>query len=314
MSAAVADGTMGRAAGRPAARPSWDRAPGEPRRIAYLYVLPALAMYAAFVLYPLGRGLWLSFHRWDGLTAPVWAGLENYRELFADPEIRGAFAHSAVLIVFYSILPVGLGLFLAATLSRIRVRGLSAFRTLLFLPQVIPMVVVAVSWRWIYAPAGPLNEGLRALGADGLATPWLGDFTLALPAVGLVGTWVLYGLTMVLFVAGVQKIPRSLYDAARVDGAGPVREFFAVTLPGLRGELVVAVALTMIAALRNFDLVYMLTQGGPGTATTVPALEVYRGAFQTGRVGTASAIGMALALVIFAVTFLVTRLGDRGER
>jgi raffinose/stachyose/melibiose transport system permease protein len=268
-------------------------------------------MYAAFVLYPLLRGLWLSFHEWDGLTSPEWVGLANYRELLADPEIRSAFVHSAILILFYSVLPVSLGLFLAVTLSRIRVRGLSLFRTLLFLPQVIPMVVVAVSWRWIYAPRGPLNAGLEAIGADGLARPWLGDFGLALPAVGLVGTWVLYGLTMVLFVAGVQKIPRSLYDAARVDGAGPVREFFAVTLPGLRGELVVAVALTMIAALRNFDLVYMLTSGGPGTSTVVPALEVYRGAFQTGRVGVASAIGMALSLVIFALTFGLTRLGER---
>ncbi len=291
-----------------------ERGPGEPRRIGYLYALPAFAMYAAFVLYPLGRGLWLSFHEWDGLTAPEWVGLENYQTLFADPQIREAFAHSAILVIFYSVLPVLLGLLLAATLSRIRVRGLSAFRVLLFLPQVIPMVVVAVSWRWIYAPSGPLNEGLRAVGAEGLARPWLGDFGLALPAVGLVGTWVLYGLTMVLFVAGVQKIPRSLYDAARVDGAGPVREFFAVTLPGIRGELVVAIALTMIAALRNFDLVYMLTQGGPGTSTSVPALEVYRGAFQTGQVGIAAAIGMSLALVIFTAAFLVTRFGERGER
>jgi raffinose/stachyose/melibiose transport system permease protein len=191
--------------------------PGEPRRIGYLFVLPALAVYAAFVLWPFGRAVWLSLHQWDGLLPKTWVGLDNYREIVESGPLRSAFAHSLVLIVFYSVIPVTLGLVLAAALSRARIRGQAAFRTILFLPVVMPMVVVAVIWRMIYAPQdGSLNEFLRAVGLDSLTRPWLGDFGLALPAVGIIGTWVMMGLALVLFMAGVQRIPQSLYDAARV--------------------------------------------------------------------------------------------------
>ena len=119
---------------------------------------------------------------------------------------------------------------------------------------------------------------------------------------------------MVLLMAGVQKIPQSLFDAARVDGAGPVREFFAVTLPALRGEIAVALTLTTIAALRNFDLIYITTKGGPGDATSVPAFQVYDRAFQTGQVGSAAAIGISLTLVIFLISFAINRIAERGGR
>jgi raffinose/stachyose/melibiose transport system permease protein len=290
------------------------RPPGEPRRIGYLFLLPAFTIYVLFVLAPLGHTIWLSLHTWDGLTPMTWAGLDNYREIVRDPALRGAFGHALVLIVFYAVIPVCLGLILVAALSRARVRGEAGFRTVLFLPQVVPLVVVAVIWRMIYEPQnGPLNELLRRVGLGSLARPWLGDFTWALPAVGLVGTWVMSGLALVLFMAGVQKIPQSLYDAARVDGAGPVREFFAVTLPNLRGELAVALTLTTIAALRNFDLVYLTTQGGPGDSTSVPAFQVYTRAFQVGQVGSAAAVGFTLACVIFLLSFLITRIADRGR-
>lgn len=290
-------------------------APGESAWSPYLYVLPALLVYGLFVLAPLGHSAWLSFFTWDGITDPSWNGLGNYRALVTDGEIRGAFLHSLALIVFYSLLPVSIGLLLAASLSRARVRGLTIFRTLLFLPQVIPMVVVAVAWRWIYAPqSGLLNEILRGVGLGNAARPWLGDFTWALPSIGFVGSWVQYGLAMVLFMAGVQKIPLSLYEAARIDGAGAIREFFAVTLPALRYEIAVATVLTMIAALRNFDLIYLTTQGGPGNATMVPAMEVYRRAFQTGAVGSSAAIGVALALVILSMTLLINRIAERTAR
>ena len=289
------------------------RPPGEPRRVAYLFLLPALVVYVAFVLVPLGHTIWISLHTWDGLTPMTWAGLSNYRQIAEDPELRGAFEHAFVLILFYAVIPVCLGLVLVAALSRARVRGQAAFRTVLFLPQVIPMVVVAVIWRMIYAPSnGPLNEVLRGAGLGSLARPWLGDFGWALPAVGLVGTWVMSGLALVLFMAGVQKIPQSLYDAARVDGAGPLREFLAVTLPNLRGEIAVALTLTTIAALRNFDLVYLTTQGGPGNTTSVPAYQVYTRAFQVGQVGSAAAVGFTLACVIFVLSFLITRVAERG--
>lgn len=279
----------------------------------YLFVLPALAVFIAFVIVPLCQTVWLSFYQWNGLTPRQWVGLANYRALFADSELRDAFVHSAILIIFISILPVILGLALAAVLSYRRMRGMTFFRTILFFPQVLPLVVVGVIWDWLYQPDGPVNAALRAVGLGSVVRAWLGDFTWSLPAVGTIGTWVTYGFTMVLFIAGVQKIPTSLYDAAKVDGAGPVREFFAVTLPGLRGESVVAFTLTVIAALRTFDVIYVTTLGGPGTSTTVPSLQIYQMAFEYNEVGAAAAVSVALALIIVVVTFLILRRGDRSN-
>jgi raffinose/stachyose/melibiose transport system permease protein len=289
--------------------------PGEPRRIGYLYLAPGLVVFGAFVLVPLGHSFWLSLFEWDGITAGTWVGLDNYGDVVSDPALRRAFWHALVLIGFYALLPVAIGLLLAGLLARARVRGLALFRTVLFLPQVIAMVVVAVMWRMIYDPNnGALNELLRAVGLGSLAQSWLGDFDLALSSLGLVGTWVYYGLAMVLLTAGVQKIPPSLYDAARVDGAGMVREFFAVTLPALRGEIAVALTLTTIAALRNFDLVYITTRGGPGDATSVPAFQVYSRAFESGQVGSAAAVGLSLTAVIFALSLVINRVAERSGR
>jgi raffinose/stachyose/melibiose transport system permease protein len=287
------------------------RAPGEPRKVAYLYLAPAFLFYLAFAFGPLVYTTWLSLFDWDGLTVGEWVGLENYRTVLEDEDIRASFVHSFELIVFYAILPVCLGLFLASLLAHGRVRGVTFFRAVLFLPQTIATVVVAIAWVWIYAPEGPLNEGLRAIGLDSLTRGWLGDFSFALPALGLVGTWVTFGLCLVLFLAGLQKIPHSLYEAARVDGAGRVREFFAVTLPGLRGELAVALTLTIIVALRTFDLIYVSTAGGPGTSTTVPSVLVYQNAFANGRVGLAAAVAVVLTALIFVVAFAITRIVDR---
>ncbi len=288
-----------------------ERPAGEPRRVGYLYVLPGLALYAAFVLVPFGHTAWISLHAWDGITPMRWVGLDNYTTVLTDPQIRSAFAHAFALIVFYAAVPLLLGLVLAASLSRMRVRGITFFRAALFLPQVVALVSVGVVWRWILGPAGPLNEGLRSVGLDGVARPWLGDFGWSLPAVGLVGTWVMFGLAMILLIAGVQKIPSSLYDAVRVDGAGAVREFLVVTVPGLRNEIVVALVLTTTTALRSFDLVYVMTSGGPGTSTEVPSYRLYTAAFQSGQAGLGAAIGIVLAIAIFALAFAITRLGDR---
>jgi len=289
------------------------RPPGEPRRVAYVYLIPAFLFFGGFVLLPLVHSIWLSFFEWDGITPGTWVGLRNYADVISDGELRASFVHALILIFFYAVIPVVIGLVLAGSVARVEVRGLTFFRVILFLPQVIAMVVVAVMWRMIYDPGnGPLNQVLRSVGLSDLATSWLGDFNIALPAVGLIGTWVWYGLAMVLLTAGVQKIPHSLFDAARVDGAGPVREFFAVTLPALRGEIAVALTLTTIAALRNFDLIYLTTKGGPGHETTVPAFQVYNRAFMTGEVGSASAIGLTLVALIFLITFGITRVADRG--
>ncbi|QGH69957.1 carbohydrate ABC transporter permease [Pseudactinotalea sp. HY158] len=282
-----------------------------PRHLPYLYLAPGLVIFAAFVLYPLARSAQFSLYAWDGLGASTWVGLANYADLLADPVLRAAFGHAFVLIGFFSLVPLALGLALAAILTHGRVRGLGMFRTVVFLPQVIAMVVVAVAWRQIYAPDGTLNTALRAIGLDNLAIPWLGDYTWTLPAVGVVGTWVQLGLVTVLLMAGMAKLPKEMYEAARIDGAGPVREFFAMTAPNVRAEMAVALTLTIIAALKTFDLVYVTTGGGPGNSTTVPAYEVYTRAFREGAVGSAAAIAVTLAILIFGINLIVNKLVDR---
>lgn len=284
------------------------RAPGDPRAIGYLYILPALVVFVLFVLLPLFQSIRYSFYDWDGLSQATWAGFSNYVALFTDPALRGPFLHALVLLIFYALLPILIGLLLAAAMSRVRIRGLTVFRTVLFLPQVLAMVVVAVAWRWVYAPSGVLNQVLRLVGLGKLARSWLGDFTLALPAVGIAGTWVGFGVCMVLFLAGVQAIPRELYEAARLDGAGAVAEFRAVTLPALRPQIAVAATLTIVAGLRNFDLIYLTTSGGPGNRTAVPAYAVYHRAFETSQVSSAATVGVGLTVLIFFLTVTISRL------
>ncbi|MFL5927983.1 MAG: carbohydrate ABC transporter permease [Gaiellaceae bacterium] len=293
------------AAARP--RRTTGRAPGEPHRIAYLFLLPGALAYAVFTLFPVVQTVRLSFYDWDGITAKTWHGLGNYDELVHSSEIRAAFIHSFELILFYAVLSITIALFLTALMTHSRVRFLTFFRAVLFMPQTIATVVVAQAFTWIYAPIGPLNSFLRNVGAGSFAKVWLGDFTWALPAVGLIGTWISFGLVLILLLAGAQRIPPELYEAARVDGAGFFREFLAVTLPGIRNELLVAATLTTITALRNFDIVYNTTSGGPAGRTEVPSWLMFENAFQFHRVGLAAAIATVLTLVISAVALGISR-------
>ncbi|GAA3144180.1 sugar ABC transporter permease [Kribbella aluminosa] len=275
---------------------------------AYLYLVPALAFYVVFLIRPMVTSAWISLFSWDGISLADWVGLKNYRSVLADPLIWEAVRHSLTFIVFYALLPITLALTVVGIVARIRVRGLTFFRAVLFMPYILSTVVVAISWRWIYDENGPLNGILHTIGLGSLTRAWLGSFSTALTAVGLIGTWITFGLAFVLFISGIQKIPTELYEAARVDGAGPVREFFAVTLPALRGEVRVALVLTVIVALRNFDIVWNTTAGGPGTSTTVPSYYVYEGAFVTHQVGRASAIAVLMTIFILCVVALVMRL------
>ncbi|HEY8719619.1 sugar ABC transporter permease [Pengzhenrongella sp.] len=276
---------------------------------AYLYVLPAFAVFALFLGVPALQTLQYSFFTWDGIGVATSAGFSNYLEIVQDPALRSAFLHAAVLMIFYSAVPVTLALGLTIVISRANaIRGMSFFRTVLFLPQVIASVVVATIWVSIYSPSGLLNELLRGVGLDNLARVWLGDYGTALIAIGFVGTWLNIGLCVVLFVSGVGNIPPELFEAARLDGAGPIREFFGITLPALRGQVAVALTLTVVSALKTFDLVYITTRGGPGNSTAVPAYEAYNRAFNTGQVGSAAAVAVVLTIVIMLVTAAINKL------
>lgn len=280
---------------------------------AYLYLVPAFAFFIAFAVLPLGRALRLSFYDWNGITDQVFVGVDNYVTVFTDAKIREALWHSVVLVFFYALLPISVALAIVGLMVRVRLRGRAFYRSVLFVPTILPLTVVAVAWRWIYAPDGPLNRGFDLVGLDAVSRAWLGDFTFALPALGMVGTWVTFGLVFVLFAAGVQKIPVELYEAARIDGAGIVPEFFKVTLPALRGEITVALILTITAALRNFDLVFVMTRGGPGTTTEVPSVFIFRSVFQTRDVGLGAAIGIVLMMWLLVVNMAVLWYRRRGE-
>lgn len=293
-------------------RPARERAPAEPSSwVAYAWIAPSAAVFVAFALLPLIHTAWLSLFEWDGVTVGTWVGLDNYKTIFSDPQLRATLVHPLVLIVFYCVLPVVIALGLVGLIVRIRIRGLTVYRTLLFLPQVIAPVAIAAAFRGIFDVDGPLNRVLDAAGLGSITRNWLGDFTWALYAVGSIGTWLSIGFCVVLFLAGAQKIPRDLYDAARVDGAPAWREFLAVTVPGLRREIVFAVVLTLIYALRTFDITFVLTRGGPGLTTSVPSFEVYRQAFINGAVGQAAAFGVALTVIILVIVIPISRLGTR---
>jgi raffinose/stachyose/melibiose transport system permease protein len=169
-------------------------------------------------------------------------------------------------------------------------------------------------WSWLLSSTGLANQLLSAVGLGGVTRAWLGDFGTALPAVGVIGAWVLVGLCTLLLLAGMSKIDPALYESARLDGAGPVREFFAITLPSLRQEIGVCVTVTVIAALASFDVVYISTQGGPGNSTMVPGLEIFYLAFSEREVGRASALAVVLIVLVLACVLPIQRLTRDGSR
>lgn len=272
------------------------------------YIAPAFGLYGLFVILPALHTVYLSLFTWDGITVATWAGLQNYGSVFTDSALRGAVEHALVLVLFFAGLPIFLALILTAVLARFRRPGMSLFRVIFFLPQIVPLVAVGITWRWMYTQDGAVNQIFRAIGLGGITRAWLGDFNLALFAVGLIGTWALTGLCTMLFVSGAQKVEPNLYEAARLDGAGAIKEFRAVTLPALRGEIAVALTVTTIAALASFDIIYVTTNGAPGNTTTVPGLLVYRLAFTNGQVGQASALAVTLTVIILIVVLFINRL------
>lgn len=282
--------------------------------VAFALIAPAALMYGVFVLRPIGLTVQYSFYDWNGVTASTWVGLANYAALFEDPRLSGSIVNAFELIVFFSLVPVTLGLLTANTIRKIATSRLAVVaRTVIFLPQIIPLVAAGIMWSWQLSTDGLVNQVLRLVGLGGLTRAWLGDFGTALPAVGVIGAWVLFGLCMLLLLAGMSKIDGSLYEAARIDGAGPLREFVSITLPSLRQEVVICFTITIIAALASFDIVYIATQGGPGNSTLVPGLQIYYLAFFQREVGMASALAVALMVLVLLVVLPLQWFNREGK-
>lgn len=306
-SLATARGRRAEDSGRP--RPS-PRTVQRGRRLrsavhALLYILPAAIVYGFFALWSGLSTVYLSFLKWDGILPPQFVGLANYAELIRNSELYSSIIHALILIIFFSFIPIVIGMVMTALLMGKVRRGMTFFRVVFFLPQVLPLVAVGITWRWMYAEDGLVNQFLRAIGLDVITRAWLGDYYLALIAMGFIGTWCMSGLCMVLFLSGAQKIDTSLYEAAKLDGAGFMRQFFSVTVPGVRGEITIAALITTIAALASFDLVYVTTNGGPANQTTVPGLLVYRLAFNQSQIGEASALAVALTILVIIVVSII---------
>lgn len=281
----------------------------------YLFLAPALIFYAVFELWPIIQTAWYSFYDWNGIDASTFIGIDNYIKVFTDPKLIGSIGHAFFLIIFFSILPIVLGLITAALIKDIKHKAASTFaQVCLFLPRVIPGAAAGVAWTWMLADDGTVNQILRGLGLDGATHTWLGDQATALSAVGIIGFWLQLGFCIVLLLSGIGAIDVSLYEAASLDGAGWWRQLFAITIPGLRGQLSVCLTMTVVAALASFDVVFMSTQGGPGYSTMVPGVQVYQLAFTQSRVGLASALAIVLMVLVLLVVGPLQRLVQgKGE-
>lgn len=277
--------------------------------IGWLFVLPALLMYAAFVLVPLLLTIHYSFFRWTGTGPMRWIGLKNYITVFQDPDLLGTIFNAFILVIWFSFVPVGLGLIVASVIHRVATGKFGEVaRTVLFLPQVIPLVAAGIIWGWLLSLPGLVNQLLKLVGLGALTRAWLGDFDWALPSVGFIGIWVLLGFCTVLLSTGMSKIDPALYESARIDGASWFREFTTITVPLLRQEIGVCLTVTVIAALAAFDIVYVSTAGGPGNSTAVPGIQIYILAFTQREVGLASALAVLLMLLVIAVIIPIQSL------
>lgn len=275
-------------------------------------ILPAAVAYSAFVLWPIMQTVWLSFTHWNGLAgSPTWAALDNYRRLIGDGRFYSGLLNNLYWVVG-SWIAQGLGLALAALLSAQWIRGRTFFRTVMFVPATMALVVVGIAWEQIYHPdSGLLNSALQAVGLHDLARGWLSDPNTAMPAVIATANWTYYGFAMVIFLGGLQSIDRGLYEAAALDGAGPWRQFRHITLPGLRNHITLVVVVSFINTLKTFDLVYVMTNGGPGNKTEVVAYYIYALAFVTRQVGDAAAAAVVLTLIVLAITVVFLKVRER---
>lgn len=274
----------------------------------YLFILPWIIGFILFVSGPMVGALFISFTSWDLFSDPEWIGLENYRELLEDDLVWTSLYNTA----FYTFLSVPINLavaLMAAMLLNTNVKGQSFFRTAFYLPAVMPAVANAVLWFYILNPdAGLANLILRNLGLP--QSEWLFSADTAKPTFILMGLWGI-GNTMVIFLAGLQGVPQSLYDAALIDGAGPFQRFRAVTFPMLSPVILFNLILGIIGSFQIFTSAYLLTDGGPRNSTLFSVLYLFRLGFQQFQMGYAAAFSWLIFLVILVFTLIQLKLSQR---
>jgi multiple sugar transport system permease protein len=271
-----------------------------------LFVVPSLILFLAFLGLPVFYSLYISFHEWSLMGSPTWLGLENYRGVFGDDIFLNALGNTAFYTVLFVPGVTVLSL-LTAVLVNERVRGQSIYKALVFIPVITPSIIVGVVWIYLFQPErGLVNQTLASVGLP--TSLWLGSQVVALPALVIVSIWQRFGWFMILFLAGLQDIPTEIKEAAAVDGASPRQSFFHITLPLLRPTVLLVTVLAAISAFQVFDLVFVMTQGGPARATETLSYYIYTRAFRSFDLGYAAAMSYVLFVLLLVMTLIQFRL------
>ncbi len=279
---------------------------------AIFFILPGLLVYLAFMVYPFLDTIYLSFTNWNGVAdTKHWVGLANYARMFGDGTVLKAFWNNVIWVVIGTISPVIIGLLLALLLWS-GVRGSLLFRTIYFLPFILPLVVVGIVWQWIYHPLfGVLNKALNAVGLKGLARGWLGDPHTALYAVLAAAIWATFGFVVVVLLAALQNVDMSLVEAAMIDGANWFQRARHIVIPQIAPVLTMVTTITLIGGFSVFDIVFVMTGGGPGHSSEVLATYTYKTAFQQNEAGYGSALSMLITALSFVSAVVFVRLRER---
>jgi len=269
----------------------------------WIFLIPTLIGLFVFRIGPIAFAFFMSFTDWNIMSHPRWVGLANYRELFQSDYFKEILANTFEFSAIYVSGVMVSGLILALLVNR-KLRGVRIFRTMYFTPVVTSAVAVGIVWSWMLSPRyGIFNFVLEKL--LGFEPPsWLGDEIWALPTVAFVQVWKMAGYYMIIFLAGLQHIPKHLYEAAKIDGASPWQSFWKITLPLLSPTTFFAFTIAIIDSFRNFEIIYTMTQGGPQYATTTLVYSVYVNAFVFYRMGYASAVAFVLLAIVAFLTWL----------
>lgn len=285
--------------------------------LPYLLLLPAVAVMLLFVYVPVVENIYYSLFRWSSIDPSMkFVGFANYLRIFSDKIIPIALRNNVLYAVISVVFQVGLSLVLAAILESkiIRPRWGATFRNTLFLPSVLAVTVVGLTWQLIFSPnSGLLNQVLRGIGLDSLTHAWLGEESTAIFSIIGVSQWQWVGYCMILFIVAIQAIPEELYEAARIDGASGIQQFFNITVPMVRETILVLTTITIIGGFKVFDIVWVMTAGGPNNSSNTLGGYLYRVGFRNDEMGYASALATLLFLITFALTFIQLRIGRTGK-
>jgi raffinose/stachyose/melibiose transport system permease protein len=290
------------------------------QRLYYLYLIPGLFLFATVIGGSFFFNTYVGFTKWNGLGSPRWVGLENYIKLMGDNVFWESFLHAFAFIAAMSIIPTFLGVFIASFLfdfvgPRFGNRAASALRAGFYMPQIVPLTITGILWAWLLAPTtGVINNFFISIGLPQFALNWLGEGNLAIISLSVIMVWIQIGYTIVIFMSGLSRLDPSLTEAAQIDGANWMQRFRIIILAQLGPEIGVVLLTTTVAALKVFGPVYVMTGGGPGTATVVPSFFSYFHFFTTTKVGYGAAVATVLSLLLTILAIVILQVQNKQNK